>query len=126
MVQKNAKLNGVADRVATAVLDVSKIVNFDERFDYLIASDMLFSTKLAKDVFVACRTFVKPGGTILLGHEKRYSVYRDRATCEIKQDANDEPLELFIGLARQEEWLVHELSPFDDKPQLLAIKIDCV
>lgn len=31
MVQENAKLNGVADRVATAVLDVSKIVNFGER-----------------------------------------------------------------------------------------------
>ncbi|KAF4691864.1 hypothetical protein FOZ60_014505 [Perkinsus olseni] len=126
MVEVNAKLNDIGDRVTTAVLDVSRTLNGSERYDFVIASDMLFSTKIAREVFAACRRLIKPGGTILLGHEKRYSVYRDAETGEIKQESVDQPLQVFLGLSREENWSVQEVSLFPNEPNLIAIRIDCI
>ncbi|KAF4738966.1 hypothetical protein FOZ62_007562, partial [Perkinsus olseni] len=126
MVKVNAKLNDIADRVTIAVLDVSRTLNGSERYDFVIASDMLFSSKIAREVFAACRRLIKPGGTILLGHEKRYSVYRDAETGEIRQESVDQPLQVFLGLSREENWSVQEVSPFPNEPNLIALRVDCI
>ncbi|KAF4663845.1 hypothetical protein FOZ61_001329 [Perkinsus olseni] len=126
MVEVNAKLNDIGDRVTTAVLDVSRTLNGSERYDFVVASDMLFSSKIAREVFAACRHLIKPGGTILLGHEKRYSVYRDAETGEIRQESVDQPLQVFLGLSQEENWSVQEVSPFPNEPNLLATRIQCI
>ncbi|KAF4708956.1 hypothetical protein FOZ63_016240 [Perkinsus olseni] len=95
-------------------------------YDFVIASDMLFSSKIAREVFAACRRLIKPGGTILLGHEKRYSVYRDAETGEIRQESVDQPLQVFLGLSREENWSVQEVSPFPNEPNLIALRVDCI
>ncbi|KAF4647379.1 hypothetical protein FOL47_004676, partial [Perkinsus chesapeaki] len=124
MAEENAKLNGVSDLVTTKVIDVSQEIVEGDKFDFVIMSDMLFSSKISEEVFELCGKFVNLGGAVLIGHEKRYSVYLDPNTDEIKQDDLDEPLRLFLDLAQKEEWSNTTMEPFTDEPSLLSIRMD--